>query len=84
VGTPGKPPLTRRLIIAAELRAEHPKATHTQLGRLCGISRLGFTMRLLRYAIITNTYKPRRHRFRVRLIRPMQQSVSEGWNRDNW
>lgn len=73
-----RPKLTRRLIIAARLRAEHPRASHTQLGRLCGISRTGYTVRLLRYLKAVGQHQPRRHRFRFKVIRAGQQ----GWNRD--
>lgn len=68
-------PISQRLWIAASLFESNPSKRHADLGKLVGLTRVGFTTRLRRYKIATGQHRPRAHRFRFRLVKPAQLSL---------
>lgn len=65
--------LTNRLVVAAELRAQHPDKPYIELARMIGLrSRNGFGWRMSQYRRATGQYEPRQQAFRIRLITPSQ------------
>jgi hypothetical protein len=73
-GTVGKSKPNARMNIAAALVEKYPDKRHIELARMVGLkTRQGFSMRIVAYKKAIGTWRPRRRRFRFKLLRSMQQ-----------